>query len=254
MAMWSAVPEASSPSCPAAAASKDPDAGARAELEQLLLASGRGDRSAFARLYRRTSPRLYGVIGRSVWNRSEADEVLQELYVRVWHHAASYDPARSHPMAWLGRLARNIGIDHLRRTSLRTRHEHPDDPGHGIDDGRPAVEHCADPAPGPLDHLEACRQGEQARALLVDLSPSQQRVILLTFWDGLSQTEVAECLGLPVGTVKSSIRRGLMAMRASLDRNEARKVWEASFRTPPTTADDTAPGRHRTPPAIAAPA
>ena len=133
-------------------------------------------------------------------------------------------------MAWLGRIARNLAIDHLRRASLRARHERADTPGAVDDEGRSAVEHSADPAPGPLDHLEVRRLGERARVLLADLSPAQQRVILLTFWDDLSQTEIAECLGLPVGTVKSSIRRGLMAMRDALERQEARQLREVASR------------------------
>jgi RNA polymerase sigma factor (sigma-70 family) len=211
---------------PAAAPSHDAEDPANAELQALLLASGRGDRAAFEALYRRTSARLYAVIGRSVWNRGEADEVLQELYVKVWHHAADYDPARSRPMAWLGRIARNIAIDHLRRASQRARHERNDVVS--ADEGQGMTERHADAGPGPLDQLELQRVGEQARALLVGLSPSQQQVIVLGFWHGLSQTEIAECLGLPLGTVKSLVRRGLMAMRESIERQEARQArWPA---------------------------
>lgn len=199
-------------------AGADGEAPVRDELEGWLIASGRGDRAAFERLYRHTSARLYAVIGRSVWHRGQADEVLQELYLRVWNHAAEYDPARSHPMAWLGRIARNLAIDHLRRQSLRTHLDAGHEPLAG--DATIGTDLVADDGPGPLDRLESRRLGEQARLLLRDLSSAQQRVILLTFWDGLTQTEIAQCLGLPVGTVKSSVRRALMTMRDGMERQE----------------------------------
>lgn len=232
--MGSAVSGAHRPACAAPAPHADADAAARAELESLLAATGRGDRAAFERLYRRTSARLYAVIGRSVWHRAEADEVLQELYLRVWNHAAAYDPARSHPMAWLGRIARNLAIDHLRRGSLRAHLNAGREP---LDvDETTGIDLVAEEGPGPLDRLQSSRLGDQARLLLRELSTAQRRVILLTFWNGLTQTEVAECLGLPVGTVKSSVRRALMTMRDAMERQE-RRARRAAALVPAPGAD-----------------
>lgn len=205
---------------PAARSSPAPAAAPIGELQSLLVASGAGDRQAFEALYRLTSGRLLAVIRRSVWHRGEADEVLQELYVRIWRHAGEYDPARAQPMAWLGRIARNLAVDHLRRNGSRNAHECADDPAREGEEALSALAHCADPGPTPPEQLETRQLSAQAVALLAELNEGQRQALLLTFWEGLSQTEVAERLGLPVGTVKSTIRRSLIALKASIERRE----------------------------------
>lgn len=206
-----------------------------AELPALLRASARGDRRAFERLYQLTSGRMLALVRRTVWHRGEAEEVLQELYVRIWRHAATYDPERAQAMAWLGRIARNLAVDHLRRNAARAAHEQADLPSTLTDTGAGAIERCADPSGGPAEQLASRQLSVQAKALLDELNPGQRCVLILSFWEGLSQTEVAARLGLPVGTVKSTMRRSLMALKAAHERQlvlQASSAARARLRAP----------------------
>src|SRR5579872_1047721 len=85
------------------------------ELNRLLLQTGQGDQKAFAELYRRTSPKLFGICLRLLRDRNDAEEVLQEIYVTVWRRASSFDPTRAGAVPWLVALSRNKGIDRLRQ-------------------------------------------------------------------------------------------------------------------------------------------
>ncbi len=185
------------------------------ELSLLLARAGIGDRAAFATLYERTSSHLLGVVLRIQRDRALAEDILQEVYVNVWRAAQSYDAAQSQPLTWLTSVARNRAIDSLRRSNsqpqFRTTTIINDDEESDVYDT------VADDAPGPLDLLSQASDARALAACMQGLTPVQRQSVALAFFDGLSHAEVAEQLKQPLGTVKSWVRRALMALRSCLE-------------------------------------
>jgi RNA polymerase sigma factor (sigma-70 family) len=195
-----------------------PDAADRSQaLSDLLSRIAMGDRAAFDRLYRDTSPHLLGVILRIQRDRAQAEDVLQEVYVNVWRSAQSFNPALSQARTWLNSVARNRAIDSLRRRQSEPQTISRFQAGPDEDDTDMLQDIAAD-TPGPLDLLE---QASDARALttcMKDLSGEQQHSLALAYYQGLTHAEVAEQLGHPLGTVKSWVRRGLQSLKTCLER------------------------------------
>lgn len=195
-----------------------PDAADRSQaLADLLSRIALGDRAAFDRLYRDTSPHLLGVILRIQRDRAQAEDVLQEVYVNVWRSAQSFNPALSQARTWLNSVARNRAIDSLRRRKSEPQTTSRFQAGPDEDDTDMLQDIAAD-TPGPLDLLE---QASDARALttcMKGLSDEQQHSLALAYYQGLTHAEVAEQLGHPLGTVKSWVRRGLQSLKTCLER------------------------------------
>lgn len=185
------------------------------ELRELLARSGMGDRLAFASLYERTSPHLFGVVLRIQRDRPAAEELLQDIYVSIWKAAASFDAAQSQPLTWLTSIARNRAIDSLRRARARPmvvrQADHGDDSGPDFDAAEP------DGTPGPAELLDRASDARELSRCMGDLTPQQRQSIALAFFDGLSHAEVAEHLREPLGTVKSWVRRALMRLKSCLE-------------------------------------
>ncbi len=160
------------------------------------------DESAVGELYDRHSRLLYGLILRILRDRGEAEEVLQEVFVLVWTRAETYNVALGSPAAWLVRIARNRAIDRLRANIVRLR----------------AVESA--PTPVPLNSPEmtaALSEQQRAVARALDELPGDQRVLIeQAYFQGLTQSELAERFKLPLGTVKTRIRNGMIALRQQL--------------------------------------
>jgi RNA polymerase sigma-70 factor, ECF subfamily len=176
----------------------------RARLTEFLVATGHGDRAAFEQLYRRTSAKLFGVCFRIFGNQSEAEDVLQDVYITIWNKAATYEAGRASPITWLVTVARNRSIDRLRgvgRTGLAPLDE--------------AAE-VADPSPAADAVLIA--QGDDAALshCINDLNPRDAGFIRASFLQGATYADLAMRDGLPLGTVKSRIRRALLALRQCL--------------------------------------
>ena len=175
------------------------------ELNPLLSRTGTGDRGAFAELYRRTSPRLLGVCVRMLADRREAEEVLQEAFVTVWRRGKTFDPARASAMTWLVALTRNKAIDRLR--------QHP-----GARQDSPArLETIEDEEPTPAVRVERSEEYRRLEQCMEELEPSQRGSIQEAFFSGLTYTALAERAKVPLGTMKSWIRRGLLQLRACLE-------------------------------------
>jgi RNA polymerase sigma-70 factor (ECF subfamily) len=191
-------------------------------LATLVARSALGEREAFRSLYDATSARLLGVIAQLVGRGATAEDLLQDVYLRIWKSAAQYRPEAGSPMAWMAANARYRAIDHLRSRKARPEVAVGDLPDrHGSDEGSDRDDpsgRLPDPGLAP----EACAEfGETTNAVqdcLASLQRSQQQSIVLAFYQGLSHGEIAIHLDVPLGTAKSWLRRGLMALKACLER------------------------------------
>ena len=170
------------------------------------------DTAALADLYDRHSRLLFGLILKIVRNRAEAEEILQEVFVRVWTRAELYDPQLGSPKPWLVRLARNCAIDRIRARRIRD-----------IAASTVLDDSVADPAASATDIrtpetvvLDAERRGTVMDAL-AGLPAEQRRLIEAAFFEGYTHSELAKHFGLPLGTVKTRIRTGMIAMRQRLE-------------------------------------
>ncbi len=182
-----------------------------ARLTTLLAKVALGDQAAFSALYRQTSSHLYGVAVRILREGAAAEEVLQEAFVSVWHHAGSYEAAKSQPLTWLSSIVRNRCLDQLRRRELDTVTMTTDD-----DDGKEFDLPSGDPT--PVEMLLAGAAAQSVRDCVDALDAGQKQAIALAFYQGLSHAELADHLRQPLGTVKSWVRRGLERLKSCLDR------------------------------------
>ncbi|HYN85127.1 MAG TPA: sigma-70 family RNA polymerase sigma factor [Pyrinomonadaceae bacterium] len=164
----------------------------------------RGDESAFAPLYDRYSPILFGLLLRILRDRPEAEDCLQEVFLQIWQRAPSFDPARGRPFTWLVTLARSRAIDRLRSTGARARTE------------QAAVAEQTDVIADADAEAFRSEQGAFVRGALAEIPEEQRRALLLAYFEGLSQSEIAARLGQPLGTVKTRMRTGLMRLRELL--------------------------------------
>lgn len=187
------------------------------ELAGFLSRISLGDRQAFEALYRATSAQLFGIVLRINTDRGQAEEVLQEVFVKVWRAASGFDGRLAQPMTWLTSVARNCAIDSLRRRSAEpatiSRFQGGED-----DEDTDLLDNVASEAGGPLELLDQAAQAHALEHCMDGLSGEQRSSLALAFYQGLSHAEVAEHLAQPLGTVKSWLRRGLQSLRNCLDR------------------------------------
>ena len=175
----------------------------------LLPAVARGNLAAFEELYDRYSPTLYALLLRIVGSTDDAQEVLQEAFIKAWSNASMFDAARGSEVAWLISIARSRGIDRLRARRLRGDREN--DAGREISIRSGFV----DKKTGADDAIRSQEQ-KAVRGALSEL-PEPQRVALeLAYFDGLSQSEIAGRLGEPLGTIKTRMQLGMKKLRESL--------------------------------------
>jgi RNA polymerase sigma factor (sigma-70 family) len=186
------------------------------DLARLLGRAGIGDKAAFATLYERTSAHLFGVVLRINRDRAQAEDVLQEVYINIWRAASGFDAAQSQPLTWLTSIARNRAIDSLRRQQAQPQLQSAT--AAGDDEDEDVYEQTSDEAPGPLELLSRASEARALGACMESLGAQQRQSVALAFYDGLSHAEVAEQLRQPLGTVKSWVRRGLIALKACLER------------------------------------
>ncbi len=175
-------------------------------LTALLSRAGLGDRAAFGELYETSKSKLFAVALRIVRERHIAEEVLQDSFVKIWHHSADYTAAKSAPMTWMTAIVRNRSLDIVRRPAREI-----------ADDNDFFALNLPDDGPTPPEQLANKRDQAHIVRCMQDLEGEQHRAITLAFFQGLSHTEVAVKLAKPLGTVKTHIRRGLMKLKDCLD-------------------------------------
>ena len=171
------------------------------------------DETALAELYDRHSRLVYTVIMRIVGSPSDAEEVLQETFVRVWSRADTYDALLGSPATWLTRIARNRAIDRLRARRLRA-NVTVEPPAHNGDPPRSLEPATLDT---PQTMLEDRAMAGAVQMALAALTPPQRALIEAAFFEGYTHSELATRFGVPLGTVKTRIRTGLAAMRSRLE-------------------------------------
>lgn len=174
-----------------------------AEYAELLAAIALDDREAFARLYERAAPHLFGVLLRILREEALAEEALQDVFVKVWQRAGDYRPDRASARTWLFSIARHRAFDLLRRRRPEGDADAAPEP---IDDG-----------PGPFEWAAGQAAGASLRDCLDRLQPDQRACIVLAYCDGYSHEELSRRIGSPLGTVKSWIRRGLELLKRCLE-------------------------------------
>jgi RNA polymerase sigma-70 factor, ECF subfamily len=181
-------------------------------LTALLERIARQDEAALEALYEATAGRVYGMALRILRNAENAEEATEEVFFQVWRQAARFDPARGRPLGWLLTLARSRALDQLRRRDEAVSHPepetlHPEEP-EGEADSR-----------DPQDLLAATRAHRSLHLALAALEPLPRQMVALAFFRGLTHEEIANHTALPLGTVKSHIRRALAVLRAALTPN-----------------------------------
>ena len=176
------------------------------ELIDLLDRAGRGDRVAFARIYERTSARLFAVVRRVLPRAELAEDALQEAFVKIWQRSAKYDSSIASPMAWLATIARNQAIDVRRRFAERLS---------GLSDELDDAVPSGLPSPAALAEIS-----DELRALshcLGQLPGDRREMILLAYYQGFSREELSTRFSRPVTTVKTLLRRSLIVLKECLD-------------------------------------
>ena len=184
-----------------------PEGGVEQRQAELIRGAASGDQHALASLYDATSRTVYGLLLRILSDASAAEEVLLDVYEQVWRQAGQYSRERGSPLAWLTTIARSRAIDRLRRGRREQQNTEPLD---GI---------VATARAGGASAEEAVMAGEVSavvRKALDSLAPEQREVIELAYYGGMSHSEIAAARGLPLGTVKTRTRLGLMRLREML--------------------------------------
>jgi RNA polymerase sigma-70 factor (ECF subfamily) len=164
-----------------------------------------GDRAALQTAYRLTSAKLFGVCLRICGERAEAEDVLQEVYLTVWHKAATFDSAKASPMTWLIAIARNKSIDRL-RSQRNSRNLAPIDAAAEIADSKPLAD----------DTLESSEVTARLHTCLEGLSSHERAALRGAFFDGNTYEDLAQRMSVPLGTMKSWIRRAMMKLKTCL--------------------------------------
>jgi RNA polymerase sigma-70 factor (ECF subfamily) len=170
----------------------------------LLHAVARGDEEALARLYDQYRVILFSVLVRILNSREEAEDVLQEVFLQVWRRAKDFDEERGRPFTWLITLARSRAIDRIRQLSARQR----------LADS--AAQNTPDEASDAVSDTLHSEQREIVARALATLPEEQRRTLDLAYFEGLTQSEIAEKLSTPLGTVKTRMRSGMTKLRELL--------------------------------------
>jgi RNA polymerase sigma-70 factor, ECF subfamily len=170
----------------------------------LLRRIARGDEESLAELYDRYRTILFGLLFRILGNRTEAEDILQDVFVQVWQRAKDFDENRGKAFTWLVTLSRSRAIDRLRSLGSRSR----------VADE--AAKETSDVIVDAVEDAINNERGEVVRAALKELPEEQRAALLMAYFDGFSQSEIAELTNTPLGTVKTRMRTGMTKLRELL--------------------------------------
>lgn len=175
------------------------------DLARLLRRVADGDREAFDPLYSATSLKLFGIVLRILKRREIAEEVLQDVYYRIWRNAGRFDATLASPITWMATIARNRALDEVRRREPATVDSTPD-----------VVDSIPDPGRDASELTELDEDFRRLQTCLDGLEPVRRDAIQLAYLDGLSRKELADRFGLPIGTIKTWLHRGLKQLKDCL--------------------------------------
>lgn len=181
--------------------------------EELLRSISQGDQTAFLALYARYGSAVYGLALRIVDIQVVAEEVTQDVFLKVWQQPGRWDPALGRFPGWLMTTARNAAIDRLRREQ---RHRQSEPPASDF------VAEESQGAPSPMD-APLWATGHDLHAVIAQLAPEQQKLIELAYYKGYTHSELARLLNMPLGTVKTRLRAAISQLRALWGENERRQ-------------------------------
>lgn len=174
----------------------------------LLARIARRERAAFEELYTRYANILYATAMKFLKEDADAQDVVQDVFIQIWDKAKLYDPAKGKPLTWALTLTRNRSIDRIRAIQRRSRLRDDFEKETVMDESAGLRE--------ALSGVNASEKGQILRTAVAQLSPQQRKVIELAFFQGLTQSEIADQLGEPLGTIKARARRGLMKLKELL--------------------------------------
>lgn len=180
----------------------DTDEATTPGLESLLVRSAAGDEQAFAAFYDATASRLHGIVLRVLRDPAQAEEVTQEVFLQIWRESARFDPERGHALGWSMSIAHRRAVDRVRSSEASRRRDQREH------DYVTEVEHDT-----TSELAVASVEGSLVRAAMAALTPEHRTALSLAYFDGLTHTEVATALGIPLGTAKTRIRAGLQRLR-----------------------------------------
>jgi len=179
------------------------------ELEmELLRRIGQGDTESFAQLYDRYSGILYSSAFRILNQQEASEDLLQEVFIQIWEKASLYDPSRGKPLTWAITLTRNRAIDRLRSSQRRIRLKEE------IEREAELADFLADKS--SAEQITLSEKHRLVHHAVEQLAPDQREAVELAFFSGLTQTEIADKLQAPLGTIKARIRRGMMKLKELL--------------------------------------
>jgi len=174
-------------------------------LEDLLLQIAAADQRAFAALYDRTAPRLFGLVKRLLRDHAQSEEVTQEVYLEIWQTAARYEPSKGGAISWMLTMAHRRAVDRV-RASQASRDR---DARVGIRDYAPEFDSVA-------ERTEIVLESERVKTAMGRLTELQREAVTLAYFGGYSHSEVAALLRIPIGTVKTRLRDGMIRLRDEL--------------------------------------
>jgi RNA polymerase sigma-70 factor (ECF subfamily) len=177
------------------------------DLSALIQRIAQGEREALGELYDATVARLFALARVILRNTADAEEVVCDVYTQVWQSAGQYSGDRGAALAWMLMICRSRALDRMRRNRVRLQSAAVE-PSAGDDE--------PSPQPGPDERLDLIQHGTAVHRALEALSPVRRQLVLLAFFRGMSHLEISEECGLPIGTVKSHIRRALTTLREQL--------------------------------------
>ncbi|MEZ5534882.1 MAG: sigma-70 family RNA polymerase sigma factor [Thiolinea sp.] len=183
-------------------------------LVAILTRVRQGEEAALEELYNTTAGRVYGLALRIVSNPELAEEVVGDVFLQVWRKARDFDEHKATPVAWLLMICRSRALDKLRREKKITKNQCPHEEQGEIEDTQMKA---------PFDNLLCSELSEHVRSALSRLNERQRHAIILAFYRGMSQQEISDYTGDPLGTVKSNIRRAQSILKKTLSRSDFRQ-------------------------------